>query len=259
MSVPAKPPMSSPLLRTISSMAEPRPRVTMARFMPRAAPPAGRTGRRPALAAERADQQRRAGTASRRRRRAGRRPAPDAGERELPERQLTGVAGDDHDRQQHQAECERWSRTRPATAAAPEDDQRRERDRHDHHERPYPARPDRRQPLQEVVAEGEGLAPDHHPRDDEDEGHGIGETGRVGDEPVEDRLADAEPAPRRRRRSGTTGTLPRARPPWQEAPGWSWCSTWSWTMGAMRMAATPARAEPSAQLAVAMRSGDERE
>ena len=33
-------------------------------------------------------------------------------------------------------------------------------------------------------------------------------------------------------------------------------ATWSWTIGAIRIAAAPASAEPSAQLTVAIQSGD---
>ena len=151
-------PCSRRLPNSISSIAVPRPSVTIARLMPRVRTAgtrrARRAGRSPATPTSSASQNGDpCGSTSR--------PAthaPKPADRELGERQLPGVAGDDDDRQQddrrrtnvvmnesgHWLSRPRAGRRSPRrrSDAAPVD----------------AAGADRRQPLQEVVAQRERLA-----------------------------------------------------------------------------------------------------
>ena len=119
-----------------------------------------------------------------------------------------------------------------------------------------PACPTDGQPLQEVVAQRQRLAADHEHDDDHDERHRLAEA-RLVDVAVELGLRDADERGRRRARSGTSGTRRRARRPSAARIRFVIAVTCSVTIGAMRIAARPASAEPSAQLSVAMRSGDQ--
>ena len=105
--VPAKPPTKSPLLKIISSIADPSPRRDDGEVD--AACSHGREreqhtdGDREDTAGEQRERERPAGRVDE----AAGDPRAEAGQRELPERQLTGVARDHHQRQQHEADGER--------------------------------------------------------------------------------------------------------------------------------------------------------
>ena len=125
-----------------------------------------------------------------------RHPRPDAGEGELAQRELPGVAGDDDDRRDDDGEGERGDEgVGPGVDAGEEAGA--DGDPDDEREQRHPPGPGQRQP-------GDGLAPlearpagHDHVAEDDRQRHGL-------HEPGERRRADVEP--RRRCRAGTAGS-----------------------------------------------------
>ena len=155
--------------KIMSSMAMPRPNVTIARLMPRARTagsanraPRGIVATTPASSAGRNGQPAVVDQAARDER-------PEPGQSELAEGQLSGVPGDHDDREQYETHREGGDEGVLPAWRYRHDEERCGHESGRHDARTYPAAADCRQALEEVVPQRQRLAAHDHPSDDHGE------------------------------------------------------------------------------------------
>ena len=101
----------------------------------------------------------------------------EARDRELGERQLTGIAGQHNDREEHQRYTDRDCESADPDRRGRRDEERCQHDAKGHTGPVDATTADRREPLEQVVAQRKRLAADHHPDDDDDKRHRVGDPG----------------------------------------------------------------------------------